>query len=78
MIQAAFAKGELGEGQAEKLVPAGEAPQPTVPAVPPHAGVEVVPGKEVHELREDELTRVHASSSTARKVPEAVDSDDPS
>ncbi len=63
-VAQAFAKGQLRERQAEKLVPTREAARTTVSTVSPHARVEIVSWNEVHELSEHELSRVHASSSS--------------
>ena len=57
-VAQAFAKGQLRERHAEKLVPAREATRTTVSTVPPNARVEVVPRDEVHELSEHEFSRV--------------------
>ena len=75
-VAEAFAKGQLRERQAEKLIPAREAARTTIAAIPPHTRVEVVPGHEVHELSEHEFPGVHASSSTLGKDSPGVDSDD--
>ncbi len=54
-VAQAFAKGQLRERQAEKLVATREAARATVSTVSPHARVEIVSWNEVHELSEHEL-----------------------
>lgn len=39
-----------------------------------HTSVELVPGQKIHELREDQLTRMHTPSSTSRKYHPGIDS----
>jgi hypothetical protein len=77
-VAQAFAKGELRERQAEKLVPTREAARTTVSAVSPHARVEIVSWNEVHDLSEHKSSRVHASSSSLWDESQRLDSDDPS
>jgi hypothetical protein len=76
-VAEAFAEGQLGEGEAEELIPAREAARATVAAIPPHARVEVVAGQEIHELSEHELPGVHESSSVVWDGLPDDDSDDP-
>jgi hypothetical protein len=60
-VSQAFAKGELGKCQTQKLIATREAALPSVAAVSPHASVEFVPWDKLHQLRENQLTREHAS-----------------
>lgn len=62
---------ELGEGQAEELVPAREAldlvlPLVVLPLLAVHAAADLVRGHEVHQLAEDRPTSVHESSPRAK------------
>ena len=50
---------QLREGHAQELVPTGEVPNPGVAVIPVHTLVELVRGRVVHQLREDELSGVH-------------------
>jgi hypothetical protein len=58
-VAQALAKGELCEGHAEELVPAGEGARPVVAAVPLHTAGEDRMRNEAHELREDGASLVH-------------------
>lgn len=52
----------VGEGQAEKLVPAGEGLELVVPVVPVDTRLERVHGHEVHQLGKDRAASVHGPS----------------
>jgi hypothetical protein len=56
-----LAPGELRKGHAQKLVATGETSRSIVAAITPHAGVELVTRNILHQLREDQLAREHAS-----------------
>jgi len=55
-ISQTFAKRELRESHAEKLVAAGEATVPAVTSMSSHATVELVTGQKLHELGKHQLT----------------------
>ena len=54
-IAQTLAIGELGKGQAEKLVPAGKAADFVVAAITIHATAKLVCRNEIHQLREHRL-----------------------
>ena len=58
-IAQTFPVGELGEGQAQELVEAGEGFDFVVAAVACYATPEGVHGQVSHELREDEIAGIH-------------------
>ena len=58
---------ELGKGQAEELIPAGEGLDLVVALVPLHADAEVVRGDEIHQLGEDRATSVHGRAPLAQR-----------
>jgi hypothetical protein len=60
-ISQALAIGELGEGHAQKLIPAGEAAQPVIAAVARDTPAELPIRKEGDQLREHRAAKVHAS-----------------
>ncbi len=62
-VAQALSECELCEGEAKKLVSAGEATMATIPLIPSYARVELMARKEIHELSEDESTGFHESSS---------------
>jgi hypothetical protein len=61
-ISKALPKGELSEGHAKELVPAGETFDFVAPFVPCNAFAELVLRQEVHQLRENGVAGVHVSS----------------
>ena len=58
-IAQAFPVGELGEGEAQELIEAGEGFDFVVAAIACDATPEGVHGQVGHELREDEIAGVH-------------------
>ena len=74
-VAEAFAEGELGEGQAEELIAAGESARSAVAVVAADAGVELVTGQELHQLGEHQRTGVHDWHSTAGEGRSGVDCD---
>ena len=58
-VAQAFPVGELGEGQAQELVEAGEGFDFVVAAVACDTTPEGVHGQVGHELREDEIAGIH-------------------
>jgi hypothetical protein len=68
-VSQAFAKRELRESHAEKLVATREATVPTVTSMSSYATVELVTGQKLHELGKHQLTRVHSSSPVWMKIP---------
>jgi hypothetical protein len=60
-VPQAFAKGERCESQAPELVVTRETALAAIAVISPGAGIEFVPGQEVHELCKHQLTRMHAS-----------------
>jgi hypothetical protein len=58
---------ELGEGQAEELVPAGEGLHLVVTVVPRHADAEIVRRHEVYQLGEDRAAGVHGRAPLAQR-----------
>ena len=65
-VSQAFPVGQLGEGHAEILVPAGEALDLVVAVVSFYALPEIVDRHKVHQLGEHGSTRVHQPSPSAR------------
>lgn len=65
-VQQALPAGQLGEGYAQVLVPAGEAHDPVVSVVALDAGMITVCWQEVHKLREDHPPCAHPPSPSAR------------
>jgi len=65
-IAEAFAIGELGEGHAEELIPAGEGLDFVVTLVAFDALAEFVDGKKIQELRENGFAKVHKPSPSLR------------
>ena len=64
-IPQAFPVGELGEGHAEKLIPAGEALHLVVAVVPLDAFAELVCGDKVHQLGKDRFPGIHVTTPSA-------------
>jgi len=64
-VSEAFAIGELGKGQAEKLVPARKALDLVVAVVALYALAKLVDGEEIHQLRENSPTSIHQPSPSA-------------
>jgi hypothetical protein len=60
-IAQAFAPGELREGQAKKLIPAGETLHFVIAPVTFHAATEFRPGKKIHHLSKNRSATVHAA-----------------
>src|SRR6267378_3588135 len=60
-IAQAFAPGELGEGQTEKLIPAGEALHFVIATVTFHAATEFHQRKKIHHLSKNRSATVHAA-----------------
>ena len=60
-VSQTLAIGELGEGHAQELIPAGEAPQPVIAAVARDASAKLSIGKESDQLREHDAAKVHPS-----------------
>ncbi len=65
-IPQALPAGQLGEGHAQVLVPAGEVLDLVVAVVALDAGAKRVGRQEVHKLREDRPSGVHPPSPSAR------------
>ena len=58
-ISKALSIGQLREGHAQELIEAGEFSESVIALVTAHALVELVSWQEIHQLREDNLSRVH-------------------
>jgi hypothetical protein len=63
-ISQAFTIGQLSEGHAEVLVPAGESLDVFVPIVSLNTSSEVVYGKKIHELCKDDSSGIHRPPPT--------------
>jgi hypothetical protein len=74
-VAEALAEGELGESETKKLIATGESARPGIATVTVDAGVEIVPGKELHQLGENQRTGVHESNFTAGLGSSGVDCD---
>ena len=61
-ITQALAKGELPEGQAKKLIPAGKGANPALPFVACHDSAKNIMVKWTQELIENERAGVHPAS----------------
>jgi hypothetical protein len=66
-VSQALPEGELGEGQAEELIPAREGLDLVVAPVAVHAGAEFVGGDKVHQLGKDRATDVHRRAPLVQK-----------
>jgi hypothetical protein len=66
-ITQAFAVSELSEAHRQKLVPTGKALLLMIAMIPAYTLLELVPGKMLHELRENSLAKVHYSLSAIVK-----------
>ena len=66
-VSQTFAVGQLREGHGQEVIVAGEASRPIVSPITSHALVEIVPRKEVHQLREHQLASMHRPSPAIRK-----------
>jgi hypothetical protein len=62
-ITQAFTVSELSEAHREKLVPTGKALLLMIAVIPTYTLLKLVPGKMLHELRENSLAKVHPSLS---------------
>jgi hypothetical protein len=58
-VSKALPIGELGKSHAEKLIEIGEPAYPVIAAMPPDAFAEFVLRQEVHQLGEDDPSRIH-------------------
>lgn len=58
-IAQAVAARELGEGQAQELIEAGELPNPTVALITANALIELVPRKVIEQLSENRSSLMH-------------------
>jgi hypothetical protein len=56
-----FSVGKLSEGHAKKLIEAGKSSDSVIALIPPDTLVEFVYGQKVHELRENDSSRIHRS-----------------
>ena len=56
-----FSVGKLSEGHAKKLIEAGKSSDSVIALIPPDTLVEFVFGQKVHELRENDSSRIHRS-----------------
>ena len=65
-IAQTFPEGQLGEGHAEELVPAGERLGPMIAAISGNALAELVDRQVLDELREDGPSAVHVASKEAQ------------
>ncbi len=65
-ISQALPERELGKGQAEELIPAGEGLDLVLALVPLHADAELVRGDAVHQLGEDRPATVHGPAPLAK------------
>jgi len=65
-IAQAFAKRQLSERQAKKLIATRKPARPSVASVPSDASVELVPRKKLHELRENQFAVVHQDPSSKK------------
>jgi hypothetical protein len=63
-ITQAFAVSELSEAHRQKLVPTGKALLLMITVIPTYTLLKLVPGKMLHELKENSLAKVHSSLST--------------
>ena len=68
-IPQAFAIGQLGEGQTEKLIPAGEAADFVVATIAGDATLKLLRMNPVQELRQDEFAGVHGRKIEANRPP---------
>jgi hypothetical protein len=59
-VAQALAKRELRKRHAQELIATRESSCSKVAPITPHAGVELVPRKNLHQLREYQLAGVHA------------------
>lgn len=66
-VAQAFPISQLGESHAEKLIVTGELSDSLVATITAHAFVEIVLGKEVHQLRKDDTSGVHQPSLSTQK-----------
>jgi hypothetical protein len=66
-IPQALPERELGERQAEELIPAGEGLDLVVTVVPLHTDAELVGGHEVHQLGKDRPATVHGPPPLAQR-----------
>jgi hypothetical protein len=67
-ISQAFAISELSESHRQKLVPTGKALLLMITVIATYTLLELVPGKILHELRENSLAKVHSSLSAISAV----------
>ena len=58
-VPKALSVGQLSEIRAEELVQTGERSYAVTASIPAHACVELVPRQEVHQLRENDPSRIH-------------------
>jgi len=66
-VAQAFPISQLGESHAEKLIVTGKLSDSLVATITAHAFVEIVLGKEVHQLRKDDTSGVHQPSLSTQK-----------
>jgi len=72
-ITQAFAVSELSEAHSQKLVPTGKALLLMITVIPTYTLLKLVPGKMLHELRENSLAKVHSSlSAIATEAPKSI------